>query len=112
MSVYLRREVYTKESSLIRDQLIRSVLRVFLHWKNENIWILSTDLCGLRVVFAKGYEQSQFPFRDSEGKEKQASEREIDCGSTGALAFKDVGDFRPRSLVYFFKGIPELANRI
>ena len=37
---------------------------------------------------------------DSEGKEKQASEREIDCGSTGALAFKDVGDFRPRSLVY------------
>ena len=34
---------------------------------------------------------------DSEGKEKQASEREIDCGSTGALAFKDVGDFRPRS---------------
>ena len=27
---------------------------------------------------------------DSEGKEKQASEREIDCGSTGALAFKDV----------------------
>ena len=25
---------------------------------------------------------------DSEGKEKQASEREIDCGSTGALAFK------------------------
>ena len=33
---------------------------------------------------------------DSEGKEKQASEREIDCGSTGALAFKDVGDFRPR----------------
>ena len=36
---------------------------------------------------------------DSEGKEKQASEREIDCGSTGALAFKDVGDFRPRSLV-------------
>ena len=40
------------------------------------------------------------------------SEREIDCGSTGALAFKDVGDFRPRSLVYFCKGIPGLANRI
>ena len=37
---------------------------------------------------------------DSEGKEKQASEREIDCGSTGALVFKDVGDFRPRSLVF------------
>ena len=37
---------------------------------------------------------------DSEGKEKQASEREIDCGSTGPLAFKDVSDFRPRSLVY------------
>ena len=38
---------------------------------------------------------------DSEGKEKQASEREIDCGSTGAFrAFKDVSDFRPRSLVY------------
>ena len=49
---------------------------------------------------------------DSEGKEKQASEREIDCGSTGALAFKDVGDFRPRSLVYFCKGITGLANRI
>ena len=44
---------------------------------------------------------SLFPFRDSEGKEKQASEREIDCGSTGALAFKDVGDFRPRLVVYF-----------
>ena len=43
---------------------------------------------------------------DSEGKEKQASEREIDCGSTGALAF------RPRSLVYFCKGITGLANRI
>ena len=64
------------------------------------------------MVFAKGYEQSLFPFRDSEGKEKQASEREIDCGSTGALAFKDVGDFRPRSLVSFCKGIPGLANRI
>ena len=64
------------------------------------------------MVFAKGYEQSLFPFRDSEGKEKQASEREIDCGSTGAfLAFKDVGDFRPRSLFYFCKGIPGLANR-
>ena len=49
---------------------------------------------------------------DSEGKEKQASEREIDCGSTGALAFKDVGDFRPRSLVYFCKGITGLANWI
>ena len=48
------------------------------------------------MVFAKGYEQSLFPFRDSEGKEKQASEREMDSGSTGALAFKDVGDFRPR----------------
>ena len=67
---------------------------------------------GLRVVFAKGYEQSLFPFRDSEGKEKQASECKIDCGSTGALAFKDVGDFRPRSLVYFCKGIPGLANWI
>jgi len=46
------------------------------------------DLCGLRVVFAKGYKQFLFPFRDSEGKEKQSSEREIDCGSTGALAFR------------------------
>ena len=46
---------------------------------------------------------------DSEGKEKQASEREIDCGSTGALAFKDVGDFRPSSLVYLVSG---LANWI
>ena len=46
---------------------------------------------------------------DSEGKEKQASEREIDCGSTGALAFKDVSDFRPRSLVYLVSG---LANWI
>ena len=88
------------------------MLRVFLHWKNENIWILSTDLSGLRVVFAKDYEQSLFPFRDSEGKEKQASELEIDCGSTGALAFEDVGHFRPRLLVYFSKGIPGLANRI
>ena len=93
MSVYLRREADTKESF-------------------ENIWILSTDLCGLRVMYAKGYKQSLFPFRDSEGKEKQASEREIDSGSTGTLAFKDVGDFRPRSLVYFRKGIPGLANRI
>ena len=66
----------------------------------------------MRVVFAKGYEQSHFPFRDSEGKENQATEREIDCGSTGALAFKDVGDFRPRSLVYFCKGITGLAIRI
>ena len=49
---------------------------------------------------------------DSEGKEKQASEREIEFGSTGALAFKDVGDFRPRSLVYFCKGITGLANWI
>ena len=64
------------------------------------------------MVYAKGYEQSLFPFRDREGKEKQASEREIDCGSTGALALKDVGDFRPRSPVYFCKGIPGLANRI
>ena len=65
-------------------------------------------------MFAKGYEQSHFSVQkiDSEGKEKQASEREIDCGSTGALAFKDVGDFRPRSLVYFCKGITGLANRI
>ena len=46
---------------------------------------------------------------DSEGKKKQASQREIDCGSTGALAFKDVGDFRPRSLVYRVSG---LANWI
>ena len=45
-------------------------------------------------------------------KKKQASEREIDCGSTGPLAFKDVGDFRPRLVVYFCKGIPGLANRI
>ena len=58
------------------------------------------------MVYAKGYEQSLFPFRDSEGKEKQASEREIGCGSTGALAFKDVGDFRPRSLVTFARGFP------
>ena len=64
------------------------------------------------MVFAKDCEQTLFPFRDSEGKEKQASEREIVCGSTGALAFKDVGDFRPRSLVYFCKGIPGLANPI
>ena len=66
----------------------------------------------MRVVYAKGYEQSFFPLRDSEGKEKQASEREIDCGSTGALGFKDVSDFRLRSLVYFWQGIPGLANRI
>ena len=54
--------------------------------------------CSLKVT-------SSLSFRDSEGKEKPASEREIDCGSTGALAFKDVGDFRPRSLVYFW-GFP------
>ena len=60
----------------------------------------------MRVVFAKGYEQSLFPFRDSEGKEKQASEREFDCGSTGALAFKDVGDFRPARLFTFARGFP------
>ena len=64
------------------------------------------------VVFAKVYEQSLFPFRDSEEKEKQASECETDCRSTGALAFKDVGVFRPRLVVYFCKGIPGLANRI
>jgi len=69
-------------------------------------------LCGLRVVFAKGYEQSLFPFRDSEGKEKQVSEHEIYCGLTGALAFKDVSDFRDRLVVYFCKGIPGLANWI
>jgi len=57
-------------------------------------------LCGLRVVFAKGYEQSLFPFRDSERKEKQASEREIDCGLTGALAFKDA------CLFTFARGFP------
>ena len=45
----------------------------------------------MRVVFAKGYEQSLFPFRDSEGKEKQVSERKIDCGSTGALALQRRG---------------------
>ena len=60
----------------------------------------------------KATSSLSFRFRDSEGKEKQASEREIDCGSTGALAFKDVGDFHPRPLVYFCKGIPGLANRI
>ena len=70
------------------------------------------DLCGLRVVFAKVYKQSLFLFRDSEGKEKQASEREIDCSSTGTLAFKEMGNFHPRSLVYFCKGIPGLANPI
>ena len=51
---------------------------------------------------------------ESEGKEKQASEREIDCGSTGALAFKDVGDFRPRSLVVskngFCVSLPKSEN--
>ena len=65
----------------------------------------------MRVVFAKGYEQSLFPFRDSEGKEKQASERQIDCGSTGALAFKDVGDFRPRSLVIDGMDVNSISNQ-
>ena len=50
------------------------------------------------MVYAKGYEQSLFPFRDCEGKEKQASEREIDCGSTGALVLKDVGTCVPACL--------------
>ena len=79
-------------------------------FKNQaNIFFFCRNLFqpdDLRVVFAKGYEQSLFPFRDSEGKEKQASECKIDCGSTGALAFKDVGDFRPCSLVYFARGFP------
>ena len=63
------------------------------------------------MVFAKGYEQSLFPFRDSEGKEKQASERQTDCGSTGALAFKDVGDFRPRSLVIDGMDVNSISNQ-
>ena len=64
----------------------------------------------MRVVFAKSYEQCLFPFRDSEGKEKQASECEIDCGSTGTLVFKDVVDFRPRSLAYFCKGVSRVSK--
>ena len=40
--------------------------------------ILSTDLCGLRVVFAKGYEQSLFPFRlVKEKKNKRVSAKSI-----------------------------------
>ena len=35
---------------------------------------------------------------DSEGKGKQASEREIDCGSTGALPLKTWATFVPARL--------------
>ena len=57
---------------------------------------------------------SSLSFRSEIVKEKKNKRvsAKIDCGSTGALAFKDVGDFRPRLLVYFCKGIPGLANRI
>ena len=97
MSVYLKREVDTKESSLIR-RLINKAGVTSLFALKERKYLNIID--GF-VWFACA--TSSLTFRseiDSEGKEKQASEREIDCGSTGALAFKDVGDFRPRSLVY------------
>ena len=45
-------------------------------------------------------------------REVDTKESSLIRRSTGALAFKDVGDFRPRSLVYFCNGIPGLANRI
>ena len=54
MSVYLRREVDTKESSLIRRSINKAGV-TSLFALNNNI---STDLCSLRVVFAKGYKQS------------------------------------------------------
>ena len=109
MSVYLRREVDTKESSLIR----RSVYEFFCigRMKISEYYRRICVVCVWCTLKAT-YEQSLFPFRDSEGKEEQASEHEIDCGSTGTLAFKDMGYFRPRSLVYFCKGIPGLAKRI
>ena len=81
MSVYLRREVNdTKESSLIRRSINKAGVTSLFALNN-----ISTDLCSLRVVFAKGYEQSSFQFRDSEGKEKQASESEIDFAARQAL---------------------------
>ena len=61
MSVYLRREVDTKESSLIR-RLINKAGVTSLFALKERKYL--TDLCGLRLAFAKGYEQSHFPFRD------------------------------------------------
>ena len=64
MSVYLRREVDTKESSLIRSFFINKAGVTSLFALKERKYLnTSTDLCGLRVVFAKGYEQSRFPFR-------------------------------------------------
>ena len=79
MSVYLMREVDTKESSLIRRSInkvgVTSLFalkeRKYLNIIDGFVWFA----CGVRVLFAKSYEQSLFPFRDSEGKEKQASER-------------------------------------
>ena len=112
MNVYLRREVDTKESSLIRRSINRVGVTSLFALKERKYLNIIDGFVWFALAYAKGYEQSLFPFRDSKGKEKQASEREIDCGSTGALAFKDVGDFHPRSLVYFCKGIPGLANRI
>ena len=47
-----------------------------------------------------------------EKKNKRVSTKSIAARQARTLAFKDVGDFRPRSLVYFCKGIPGLANRI
>ena len=101
MSVYLRREVDMKESSLIR-RLINKAGVTSLCIERTKISEYYRRICVV-CVWCSLKATSSLTFRseiDSEGKEKQASEREIDCGSTGALAFKDVGDFRPRSLVY------------
>ena len=112
MSVYLRREVDTKESSLIRRSIKKVGVTSLFALKEQKylniivgfVWFA----CGVRLRL----RAVSLSVQTSEGKEKQASEREMDCGSTGPLAFKDVGDFRLRSLVYFCKGIPGLANRI
>ena len=114
MSVYLRREVDTKESSLIRRLINKAGVTSLFALKERKYLNIIDGICVV-CVWRSLKATSSLTFRseiDSEGKEKQASEREIDCGSTGALAFKDVGDFRPRSLVYFCKGITGLANRI
>ena len=114
MSVYLRREVDTKESSLIRTLINKAGVTSCFCIERTKISEYYRRICVV-CVWCLLKATSSLTFRsgiDSEGKEKQASEREIDCGSTGALAFKDVGDFRPRSLVYFYTGITGLANRI
>jgi len=57
-------------------------------------------------VFAKGYEQSLFPFRDSEGKEKQASERKSIAARQALWLSKTWATFVPARLFTFARGFP------